>query len=316
METQNPKINNTTVKKNPKTIVVCGATGTQGSAVVERLLKSKEAWHIVALTRDIKSTKAQELNFRGVEVKKADLSDKESLIRAFKGAYGVFAVTQPWSADNKHCYPEKEVQQGINIVDACAHNHIKQVVYSSVLNFTSKPINIPHVDSKLKIEDYLKSKNLPYSIIRLPQFMENLGQHFFPVKKGLIKGLVDADAKVPYICSKDIGKFVSLAFADPGIYLGKEINVIGDMVSGEELSSMMSSIRKGERFRYKSVPKLLMRIFAKEFYNMRVFFETYGRAPYKAQPERILEESKMLIPELISMKDYLLLQKFDSMAID
>lgn len=299
-------------ENHDKTIVVCGATGTQGNSVLKSLMPHSSGWRIVALSRNKNSPKSRCLQQKGIEVREADLEDRDSLMQAFRGAYGVFGVTQPWSADNRKCFPEKEVKQGKNIVDACITNRVSHLIYSSVLNFESKPIRIPHVDSKLEIEGYLKSKTPGYTILRFPQFMDNLGSSFFPVKNGLIKGFVDADAKVPYISSEDIGKFVTRALTTPNCFMGREISVIGDMVSGQELSQLMTSIRNGQAFKYKSVPKLLIRLFAKEFYTMRLFFETYGRAPLINIPERIFQETRAIQPGLTSMRDFLLQQRFDT----
>ena len=44
----------------------------------------------------------------------ADLSDKQSLEKAFKGAYGVFAVTDFWATMSA----DIEVEQGRNVGDA------------------------------------------------------------------------------------------------------------------------------------------------------------------------------------------------------
>jgi hypothetical protein len=44
----------------------------------------------------------------------ADLDDKESLVKAMKGAYGVFAVTDFWGKMDK----EYEIKQGKNLADA------------------------------------------------------------------------------------------------------------------------------------------------------------------------------------------------------
>ncbi len=148
--------------------------------------------------------------------------------------------------------------------------------------------------------------------MRLPQFMDNVGSSFFPVKKGVVKGFVDQNAKVPYIYAKKIGNFVNIAFHHPDKFVDKELSIIGDIISGNELGQFFQSIRKEEKFKYKSVPKVLMRIFAKEFYTMRVFFETYGRKPFLDIPERILKETKVLEPDITSMKDFLLLENFDS----
>jgi len=304
--------NNTAPKK---TIVVCGATGTQGGSVIRQLLQTEDLWHIVALTRNDKSPKARSLRELGVEVKKANMESRESLVQAFKGADMVFAVTQPWSDDNKHCFPEKEICQGKNIVDACLANKVSHLLFSSVLNFTEKKFLMPNVESKFIIEDYLISGKTPYTLLRLPQFMDNLGSHFFPVKKGVIKGFVDADAKVPYISSNDIGKLTLQIFQHPEKYLNKEVSVIGDMVSGIELGRMMESIRDGEKFRYKSVPSLLIRLFAREFYPMRQFYEAYGRPPYVTIPEKIFQETKLNQPRLTTMKEFLIEKNFHSKAL-
>ena len=45
----------------------------------------------------------------------ADLNDKNSLREAFKGAHGVFGVTNFWDTLSG----DKEVAQGKNIADAC-----------------------------------------------------------------------------------------------------------------------------------------------------------------------------------------------------
>ena len=75
------------------TIVVTGATGQQGGAVVKSLRRS---FHVKAITRDPKKPEAQALTKLGVEVVAADLLDRASLERAFAGAHGVFALTNFW----------------------------------------------------------------------------------------------------------------------------------------------------------------------------------------------------------------------------
>lgn len=45
---------------------------------------------------------------------KADLNNKDSLVKAFKGSYAVFAVTNYWESLDM----QVEIQQGKNIADA------------------------------------------------------------------------------------------------------------------------------------------------------------------------------------------------------
>ena len=68
-----------------KTVVVCGATGKQGGAVVECLSKTKN-FKIVALSRSPNGKAGMAMKEKGIEVMKADLQDKRSLVNAFRGA--------------------------------------------------------------------------------------------------------------------------------------------------------------------------------------------------------------------------------------
>ena len=101
-----------------KRLVVCGATGKQGGSVIEAM-KGLEGWQIRAFSRDTNSDGAKNLKSKGIEVDRADLEDVDSLIRVFKGADGVFGVTQPWNKAYTKCDTRSELKQGKNIIDAC-----------------------------------------------------------------------------------------------------------------------------------------------------------------------------------------------------
>ena len=77
-----------------KIVTVFGATGTQGGAVIDALLReSNSPYKIRAVTRDPASTPSKALVERGVEVVAADLGDRDSLRAAMRGAEAVFGVT-------------------------------------------------------------------------------------------------------------------------------------------------------------------------------------------------------------------------------
>lgn len=78
-----------------KIIAVVGATGNQGSSVVETFLQSP-SWTVRAITRDPPSPAAQALASKGCEVVRADLEDPESLEEAFRGAHAIFLNTDFW----------------------------------------------------------------------------------------------------------------------------------------------------------------------------------------------------------------------------
>jgi uncharacterized protein YbjT (DUF2867 family) len=154
-------------------IVVCGSTGNQGSAVVRALLK-KGNCHVVALTRNIYSEQAQLCRMEGAEVIYADHRDQSSLASAFRNAWGIFAVTQPGD-DVKGRYDiNSEMIQAKNIIWASREAGVSRLIYSSFINPLNERTSCSFVDSKLTIESMIIKHNLPYTILRLPLFMEHI----------------------------------------------------------------------------------------------------------------------------------------------
>lgn len=92
-------------------VLVAGATGQQGSAVVRHL--GACGFRVRALTRNPQSAKAQPLSRMGVEVVQGDLTDRASLDRVLEGIWGVFSVATPFEAGM-----EAEVAQGKTLGDA------------------------------------------------------------------------------------------------------------------------------------------------------------------------------------------------------
>ena len=103
-----------------KKIVVCGATGKQGGAVVSALLR-ENLYDITAITREPGSALAAKLRMEGVTVVQASLTDQSSLLNAFSGAYGVFGITQPWSGKKDRYDIPTEIIHGKNIIWAYPH---------------------------------------------------------------------------------------------------------------------------------------------------------------------------------------------------
>jgi uncharacterized protein YbjT (DUF2867 family) len=80
-----------------KVIAVVGATGAQGGGLVRSILEDKEGGFAPrAVTRNMASDRAKELEGLGADVVGADVDDPESLRKAFRGAHGAFCVTFFW----------------------------------------------------------------------------------------------------------------------------------------------------------------------------------------------------------------------------
>lgn len=87
-------------RTSKKILVVLGATGTQGSSVINTFLSDSELaaqWHLRGITRNVTSEASQALTARGIEMVSADLSSPDSLTAAFIRAHAIFAITDFWA---------------------------------------------------------------------------------------------------------------------------------------------------------------------------------------------------------------------------
>ncbi|EMT71720.1 NmrA-like family domain-containing protein 1 [Fusarium odoratissimum] len=100
-----------------KTVLVLGATGTQGGSIANLLVQYPDQYLVRCLTRNPSSDKAKALAAKGAQLVKADLTIPSTLPEAFKGVWGVFAVTDFYDTavlDD----PMSEEKQGQHIVEA------------------------------------------------------------------------------------------------------------------------------------------------------------------------------------------------------
>ncbi|KZO94735.1 NAD(P)-binding protein [Calocera viscosa TUFC12733] len=154
-----------------KLVVVCGATGAQGGSVVKSLLEDGR-YAIRGISRDVNSASAQALIAKGVEIVPGQPGDKESVMRAFEGAYAVFGITNPTFT------PGPEYEQGKNLVDACKANDVSLFVWSSLPHVAEssngKYTGVSAFDEKANIDKYLKAVGQPAVIFKTGGFTSNL----------------------------------------------------------------------------------------------------------------------------------------------
>lgn len=286
-----------------RTIVICGATGKQGGAVLDSLSRDG-GWHLVALTRDVNGPAAHAIRQRGVEVRYADLVDADSLTKAFAGAYGVYGVTTMVTPKGK-LDTAMERRQGRAIADACVASGVQHLVLSTIPFFGDRPPMVPYIRSKLDVEAFVVERGVPHTFLGPGSFMDEIGGEFLPVKNGVVTGQAADDVKVPYVACRDIGEFARFAFADPAAFMGRKLTLIGDFISGEELAQVLTRVTGGRPHRHKAPPIWLMWIFAREWISLRKQFEAWGRAPHPQDLLDAVAECRRLRPEMLSFERYL-----------
>jgi uncharacterized protein YbjT (DUF2867 family) len=147
-----------------KLMVVTGATGMQGSGVIDALSANPD-WKIRGLTRDTNSEKAKALVNRGIEMVAATFDDEDSLKNAFVGANAIFAVTDFYEPFTTGSGPEKAMQieydRGVKLARAAAKTTTLETYFWSTLpaasDLTNGEVKVPHFDGKGAVDAYIKN---------------------------------------------------------------------------------------------------------------------------------------------------------------
>lgn len=143
-------------------ILVTGATGALGNRVVETLLNTIPADQIAVSVRNI--GKAEHLLALGVDVRKGDFNNPDSLDKAFEGIDRLLIVstTEPVN--------EKRIAQHTNAINAAKRADVKLVVYTSgtKADETTLAMGLAHKAT----EEALIDSGVPYCILRNNLYLE------------------------------------------------------------------------------------------------------------------------------------------------
>jgi uncharacterized protein YbjT (DUF2867 family) len=236
-------------------ILVVGATGKQGGAVIKALLnhpKNETTPHILALTRNAQSERATALAkaHKGiVELIQGDNANPGPIFDSQpKGSItGVFIVTTP---DGK----VSEEKQAIPLIDAAVEHGVKHIVFSSVDRggddkSWDNPTNIKHFRTKHNIELHLRDKaekeggKFTWTILRPVAFLDNwnpgmLGTMF----AAMWAAGLSPDTKLQLVGVKDIGVFAAMALNDPAKWSGRAVGLAGDELTLAEAKEKFTKV--------------------------------------------------------------------------
>ena len=218
-------------------IAVAGATGQQGGIVARRLLA--DGWQVRALTRDANKPAAQELKALGAEIVPGDMDNRVELEAAFQGVYGVFSVQNFWLPNVGF---EGEIRQGKNVADVAQAAGAQHLVYSSV-GAAHRGLGQKHFESKWIIEQHIRTLGVPHTILRPAAFMDNHNWSRAYILSGALSSSgTRPDKATQMIAAEDIGVFAALAFANPGEYSGKTLELAGDELTEPEVVAAFSKV--------------------------------------------------------------------------
>jgi uncharacterized protein YbjT (DUF2867 family) len=230
-------------------VVVTGATGQQGGAVVKNLLE--RGHEVCAVTRNTDSAKARQLANAGVTLVRASLEDTTALAKALKGATSFFAMTTPFEGG-----PQAETRQGISAADAAKAAGV-HLVFNSV-GSANRRTGVPHFDSKYEVEKHIAKIGVRATVLAPVYFMENLYFGKEQLTKGVYATPLPPTRQLAQVAVADIGAVAVRLLEDPGRFSGKRFDLGGDELTGNDALAILSRVT-GRPFTYFQVPLEVIR---------------------------------------------------------
>ncbi|XP_071110716.1 nmrA-like family domain-containing protein 1 [Haliotis cracherodii] len=293
-----------------KVVVVFGATGKQGGSVARALVKDGH-FKVRAVTRHVDSDKAKELKKEGCDVVEANLDDKASVVEAMRGAYGVFLVTNYWEDMDE----EREFTEGKDAVDAAKECGVQHLVYSGLENVKeSCGYSVACFDGKGRVEEYLRSCGLQYTIVRLSFYMEDLLTMFPPKRQedGSYHLEIPMEGHPLHVVSvAEIGPMIVCIFEDPREYTGRTLGLSSEHLTLDEMAREMTECL-GVKVKDH---KITLAAFCELKFPGVVVFCTMFKFFQSDEFKRDIELSRKLNPELSPFREWLARNKEALLAI-
>jgi NAD(P)H dehydrogenase (quinone) len=196
--------------------VITGATGQLGRLVIEQLLDSVPASHIVAAVRN--PQKASDLAALGVQVRQADYSQPATLDSAFAGAEKILLISS-------NEIGQRAVQHQA-VIEAAKRAQVKLVAYTSVLHADTSLLGL--AEEHRQTESALQQSGVPFVLLRNGWYTEN---YTAGVPAALEHGAVFGSAGEGRISSAARSDFAAAAVAvltAPEAQAGRVYELAGD----------------------------------------------------------------------------------------
>lgn len=201
-------------------ILVTGATGHLGSAVIAQLSKITDKSNFAALARD--EEKAKALKNQGIEVRIGDFDQPETLASAFAGVSKLLLIST--IAPNRG-------DQHKAVIDAAKKAGVQHIAYTGVSleNLATSAVNFL-MASHFETEDHIKTSGLSYTLFRNTLYADVIPGFVGPgvFENGIF--LPTGTGKVPYALRREMGEAIATSL------VSDDLNKTYD-ITGSELKS-------------------------------------------------------------------------------
>lgn len=227
--------------KETSVILVTGAAGRAGSAVIREFARKK--YPVRALVRNQEQARTLEAS-PTVEIVEGDMSRPETLTKALAGVDRVLLISSP---------DEKMVETQCAFIHAAKKAGVRHIVKFSG---TTTALDSPFLFSKMhaEIERYLENSGLGWTHLRPAQFMQEYLREVPTIVGQGALFLPLADARVVGVDIEDIAKAAFVLLTTPG-HEGKIHNITGpEALNMTEIAEQISQAI-GKTVRYVPISR-------------------------------------------------------------
>ncbi|MDM2746909.1 SDR family oxidoreductase [Citrobacter sp. Cu231] len=221
-------------------IAITGATGQLGQHVIETLLKTVPASHIVAIVRN--PAKATALSQQGITVRQADYSDEAAFTTALQGIDKLLLIS---SSEVGQRAPQHR-----NVINAAKAAHVKFIAYTSLLHADTSPLGL--ADEHVATEKMLAESGIAYALLRNGWYTENyLASAPATLEHGIFIGAA-GEGKIASATRADYAAAAVHVISEDG-HAGKIYELAGD--DGWTLSQLAAELAKqsGKKVVYQNL---------------------------------------------------------------
>jgi uncharacterized protein YbjT (DUF2867 family) len=264
-------------------VLLIGVTGGTGGNVVKGFLE-QGVTNLRAITRkiDLNRPSLSKLNNAGVELVEANLDDANSLTPAFTGVTSVYCHAT--SGDASKADP-LEVERAKQVAQAAKQADIQHLVYNSA-GGADRNSGIPHIEQKYKVEQIFKAASLPTTMLRACLFMEEFWKKYTrpSILKGTFPFSIQPNKPLHLITTKDMGRVAAYVIQHPSQYIGREIELAGDMLTPKQMAEAFSQAQ-GRKVTHKETPAwIFLLLWQKELFDL---IQWYRHKGYQADVQHL-----------------------------
>ena len=220
-----------------KNILVLGATGKVGGAVIEQL-KDNEDVNVIAATRSLE--KVQAFKDRGIDSVILDLDDPKTIAPALQDIDRALLLTG---------YTVDMLRQSKRFLDTAKQKRVKHIVH---IGASTAPTNeVAHWGWHQFIEAYIEKLGFSYTHLRPEAFMQNLFG-FGWLDNGVITNFI-GNARWSWIDCYDLAAVVVQTLLHPEEYYGQTIPLGYDAKTMAEVAQVLTKV-VGQPFKTEAHP--------------------------------------------------------------